>query len=74
MKFADQIKRLRENLVGKEGLIRDLKAENLKLNRETQAIKRVLKVPSDQPVRKAVARKRVQPARKVQPDKKKAKK
>lgn len=68
MKFADQIKRLRENLIGKEGLIRDLKAENLKLNRETQAIKRVLKVPSDQPVRK-----RVQPTRKVQPDKKKAK-
>lgn len=41
-KTALQIKRLQENLVDRDGIIRTLKAENQKLSRGTEAIKRVL--------------------------------
>lgn len=44
-KVTIQIKRLQENLVNREGLIKTLKAENLRLNRETAGVRRALKVP-----------------------------
>jgi hypothetical protein len=44
-KATIQIKRLQENLVSRESLIRTLKAENLRLNRETAGVRRALKVP-----------------------------
>lgn len=56
-KTAQQIKRLQDNLVDRDGIIRVLKAENHKLNRDTIAIRRVLKVLPGQPVNKLVVKK-----------------
>lgn len=49
-KTALQIKRLQENLVDRDGIIRTLKAENQKLSRGTEAIKRVLNAQAVKPV------------------------
>lgn len=60
-KTALQIKRLQENLVDRDGIIRTLKAENQKLSRGTEAIKRVLNAQAVKPVvvKKPTTKKRV---------------
>jgi hypothetical protein len=59
LRTAIQIKRLQENLVSREGLIKTLKAENLRLNRETAGVRRVLKVPLSASVQQSARKKLV---------------